>query len=384
MSKKIVEIIGKVFDNHSLAIVTRKMAIELSKNENFEVVINPLDTYDPQYNLASSELKELKALIKPVNTEPDIQIRHSYPPIWRWPVSDKTKIVQIQPWEYKKLPFEWQYKFETFADLVITPSSWTAKVFLDAGLMPSKVAVVPNGYDPKHFNTSNKKPNDKFTFVYVGNAQWRKGLNILLQAWSSSFKKEESVKLVIKDNPAVYGNYNLLQQLVKLQYETGCAEIEYNDKQLSEIDMSRIYKSAHCLVHPYRGEGFGMHIQEAMACGLVPLVSDKGPTDDFVKDERCRIKVNPTVVKADDPNVMMMKPGDALTSMGGHAVAFEPDVNDLVTKMRQAYQGDLSPIDYSLDITTWKEVGLKYAEVINSIDLSTPAARLQTQGWRTT
>ena len=40
------------------------MAIELSKNKNFEVVINPLDTYDPQYNLASSELKELKALIK--------------------------------------------------------------------------------------------------------------------------------------------------------------------------------------------------------------------------------------------------------------------------------------------------------------------------------
>ena len=101
-----VEIIGKFFDNHSLAIINRKLAIGLSEVDNIEVFINPLDQYDPQYNVSSTDLKALKKLMKNIDEEPDIQIRPTYPPIWKWPVSDKTKVFQIQPWEYRKLPFE--------------------------------------------------------------------------------------------------------------------------------------------------------------------------------------------------------------------------------------------------------------------------------------
>lgn len=378
-----VEIIGKFFDNHSLAIINRKLAIGLSEIEGIDVYINALDNYDPQYNVSSSDLKVLKKLIRPIDGEPDIQIRHSYPPIWRWPVADKTKVFQIQPWEYRKVPFEWQYKFETFVDKVITPSSWTANIFADAGLRPDKIAVIPNGYDTKHFNTKHRKENEKYTFVFVGNAQWRKGLNVLLQAWSSEFKKHENVKLIIKDNPAIYGDYKIVPQIVKLQYDTGCAEIEYIDKQLSEIDMSRMYKSSHTVVHPYRGEGFGMHIQEAMACGCFPLVTGDGPTDEFVKDHLSRITPKATVVKADDPNIMMMKPGDALTMMGGHAVTTEPDINDLIPKMRACFERNITGRDYSKELFTWETVVERYATLINSVDLDEPSARILAQGWRT-
>lgn len=380
-----VEIIGKFFDNHSLSIINRKLAFELAKRDDIDLYINALDTYDSQYNVASADIKELKKLMREIPQEPDIQIRHSYPPIWRWPVSEKTKILQIQPWEYRKVPFEWQYKFETFVDLVITPSQWTGKVFAEAGLNPHKVAIIPNGYSTKHFNTRSRKPNEeKYQFVFVGCAQWRKGLDVLLQAWSGIFKKEDPVKLVVKDNPAVYGDANILPQLIKLQYDTGCAEIEYIGKQVSEIDMSRLYKSSHCIVHPYRGEGFGMHIQEAMACGCFPLVSGDGPTTEFVKDAESTIKTNHILVNASDSNVMMMKPGDALTTMGGHAVASQPDVQDLALRMKEAFTQRKEGRDYTNDLFTWENVAERYAGVINSIDLEEPAIRLQTQGWRAT
>ena len=58
-------------------------------------------------------------------------------------MSDKTKIVYIQPWEWSRVPFEWQYKWETFADAVITPSQWTANVYSEGGLSPSKLIVIP-------------------------------------------------------------------------------------------------------------------------------------------------------------------------------------------------------------------------------------------------
>ena len=105
---------------------------------------------------------------------------------------------------FVKIPFEWQYKFEQFADYLVTPSTWSMNNFLDAGLGPHKAAVIPNGYDSNLFNTLTRtsqlySPNNKFTFVYVGNSQYRKGLDILLNAWQNVTSQKDNVKLIIKD-----------------------------------------------------------------------------------------------------------------------------------------------------------------------------------------
>ena len=60
-----------------------------------------------------------------------------------------------------------------------------------------------------------------------------------------------------------------------MQYKTECAEVIYIDKNLSEQEMADLYKCSNVVVHPYRAEGFGMHVQEAMACGCLPLVPDR-------------------------------------------------------------------------------------------------------------
>src|SRR6185436_8150884 len=45
------------------------------------------------------------------------------------------------------------------------------------------------------------------------------------------------------------------------------------------------YTACDSLVHPYRGEGFGLPVLEAMACGLPVIVTGGGSTDDFATDE---------------------------------------------------------------------------------------------------
>ena len=135
---KQVEIIGKFYDNHSLAIINREIAIRLSDKEKYpdiKLAITPMDQYDSKHKVKKDSLKILKEL-EANEVEADIQIRHTYPPMWRWPALDKTKVVYIQPWEYTKIPFEWQYKFEQFADYLITPSQWSMNNFLDSGLSP--------------------------------------------------------------------------------------------------------------------------------------------------------------------------------------------------------------------------------------------------------
>jgi len=340
----IVEFVGKFYDNHSLTIINRNIAVRLA--EKFDVYITPLDQYDPQFGLYSGIVSDLKKLEQKDLGEqvPDIQIRHCYPPIWNWPTHEKTKVIYIQPWEYPKAPFEWQYKFETFADALIVPSNYCKQVFTKGGLRPENCFVIPNGFNDMHFNKDKHiearfgiDPN-RFNFVYVGNSQWRKGLDLLINIWHKAFKKYDKCTLIIKDNSSIYGKNNVLNEVIKMQYKTECAEVIYIDKNIREEEMADIYKCSNVVVHPYRAEGFAMHVQEAMACGCLPVVPAGGPTDDFVPDEiGLKIPVQQQSVNITDPGIFATKPGDAMTLMSSHTFINEPSGHHLEQALKYIY-----------------------------------------------
>ena len=377
----IIDFVGKFYDNHSLSIINRNLIVKLAETHpDWEISITPLDSYDPEYKLDKNIVKQLKTLEKAETGEPDIQVRHSYPPIWQWPASDRTKVIFIQPWEYLKAPFEWQYKFETFADALIVPSKYIANVFRGAGLKPDNLFVVPNGYNEDLFNTDEENSEskyidkDKFNFVYVGNSQWRKGLDILMNAWKDAFKKFDKTTLTIKDSPKIYGQSNVLNEIVKMQYKTGCSEVQYIDEDLSDEEMAALFKSSDILVHPYRAEGYGMHVQEAMACGCVPLVSSNGPTDDFVTVENgFKLPIEKKHMNITDSNIFAMKPGDAMTGMSTHTFYNEPDVQSLKNGLKVIYHSHnkeeevFSKKDNMNMINTWDKVTKDYASIFEKL-----------------
>ena len=377
----IIDFVGKFYDNHSLSIINRNLVIQLTTiYPDWKISITPLDSYDPEYKIDKDIVKQLKVLEKAETSEPDIQIRHSYPPIWQWPASDRTKVVYIQPWEYTKVPFEWQYKFETFADALIVPSNYVAKVFANGGLKPEKLFVVANGYNKELFNTNDNNSDskyvnkDNFNFVYVGNSQWRKGLDILINAWKDAFKKFDKACLVIKDNPKIYGQSNILNEIIKMQYKTGCSDVVYIDEDLSDKEMAALFKASDVVVHPYRAEGFGMHVQEAMACGCVPIVSADGPTDDFVTNENGFIlPIERRSVNITDSNVFAMKPGDAMTGMSTHTFYNEPNAESLKNGIKMIYHSHnkeeevYSKKDAMNMINTWEKITKDYGNALEDI-----------------
>jgi glycosyltransferase involved in cell wall biosynthesis len=375
-----IEFLGKFYDNHSLSIVNRNIVLELYK-KGIKVKLLSLDSYDPTNNVDKSQIKVLKELESLDQEVADIQLRHSYPPIWKWPANKATKIVFIQPWEYTKVPFEWQYKFEQFADALVVPSNFCRQVFEMGGIDPEKLFVAPNGYNAETFNTDEPEVDvstfgidkSKFNFVYVGNAQWRKGLDILLNAWVGTFDKADNARLIIKDSPSIYGDTNIINEIIKMQYKSSCAEIIYIDQNLSEKDMAAIFKASKVVVHPYRAEGFGMHVQEAIASGCFPIVSANGPTDDFIPDHSgIKVQVQKKIININDPSIFALKPGDSTTLMSTHTFANEPSLDHLKNAMSFVYHSHnkesiLSRSKNNNKLNTWESVADYYISILNKV-----------------
>lgn len=359
-----IEFIGKFFDNHSLSIVNRNLALRLKDRVNLSII--PLDAPSSEYKVEGNQIQILQSLTKELPETPDVQLRHSYPPIWKWPEHENTKVVYIQPWEFMAIPSEWQYKFDTFADAVVTPSTWTAEVYKNSGINPNRIFVVPNGYDESIFKPANNILYDTIKVVYVGCHQYRKGIDVLLSVWSQATKKDMPISLTIKDTPQVYGKSELLEDIIKLQYKTGCAEIIYDDSIKSEAEMAKLYQDHHIIIHPYRGEGFGMHIQEAMACGCVPIVTAGGSTEDFVVDYK--IKSTKKIVNLYD--IFALKPEDSASNMGMHKWVLEPDPYNLAELLQETVNSVKNVSVDTSKLTTWNEVSNHYFNVLDKIIVS--------------
>ena len=253
---------------------------------------------------------------------------------------------------------------------------------------PEKVITVPNGYDDSIFNHKPVKPYTdkidpkKYNFVFVGNGQWRKGIDILLNAWKDAIKRYDHCALIIKDNPQIYGVNNLLNEIIKLQYKTQCGEIIYIDDQLSDLEMASIYKNSKFLIHPYRAEGFGMHVQEAVACGCYPFLPEVGPHNDFIpEDIGIRFQTNSIPINLTDQQYFALKPGDSTTMMSTHTFVHEPVTEDVKNKLGGIYHHHqknklIDDVKNAKLDNTWKNVCKKYEEVLKNVSEYTQPNRL--------
>jgi len=276
---------GPQFVNHSLALVNRELCVRLAEENDLALIKTEKDTFKL---IAGSKYNSLSKCCATLNAV-DVHVRHHWPPNLTAP--EKGHWVVIQPWEFGSLPRQWAEVFSSKVDEMWVPSNYVRQIYLDAGIAPERVFVVPNGIDPQAFNASVKpyklKTKKKFKFLFVGGTIYRKGIDVLVNAYLAVFKNSDDVCLVIKDfgGDSFYKGQTIKEKIQKIKAEKNSPEIEYIDKTLSEKEIAGLYTACDALVHPYRGEGFGLPILEAMASGLPVIVTNGGACLDFCNDE---------------------------------------------------------------------------------------------------
>jgi len=207
-------------------------------------------------------------------------------------VDGARSIVQILPWEYGALPRSWVAGLhEHGADEVWTPSTYCRELFLDAGFAPERIAVVPNGIDPERFSAERAiepyplATKKAYRFLYLGGMLPRKGVDLLLKAYRRAFERIDDVTLVLK----LFGTRSFYQlddegtrTLRAFAADPAAPELVVLDDDVTDEDVVRLYRSCDALAFPYRGEGFGLPMLEAMACGLPVIATAGGAADDFL------------------------------------------------------------------------------------------------------
>ena len=234
-------------------------------------------------------------LQKMIETKLDIRkstvIQVMWPERWYATIAKRPKwFIGYNAIEGTKIPYNWvQIMNDDDVDLVLTMSSAMKRMFVENGVKKRKLFALGHGVNPVIFKP---KENDKttrfqkpYTFLYVNG--WRtsigrndrKGPEILLDAWvKGNFVNNPKYHLYMKVNMVYEQKRDYFKDIKqKVGYDVSkWTNFTFDTTDYPVQELVKIYQNADCFVAPTKGEGWGITIQEAMACGL-PVIVPNNP-----------------------------------------------------------------------------------------------------------
>lgn len=155
----------------------------------------------------------------------------------------------------------------------------------------SRIRVIPNPIDISIFSppSSPRTSNKNKVILYVGRIHPEKGIHLLLEAFTLIYKQIAEVQLKI------LGPYQKNQggggekYFHKLQIKSEKLPVEFIEPVFKQRELAHAYQEADLFCYPSladRGEAFGVAPLEAMATGLVPIVSNLDCFRDFIDENK--------------------------------------------------------------------------------------------------
>lgn len=165
------------------------------------------------------------------------------------------------------------------ADHIVTVSELAAATYLAAGVPASRVHAVPLGADIDFFTPGNDSEfaNRPVRFLFVGATIWRKGIDLLVEAFChvAKWRKDAELRIV--------GPKGDTFEVIRRCEVPGVQWSPLMDQACLRDE----YRKAHCLVLPSRNDSYGMVVAEALACGTPVIVSDMVGSKMLVREGEC-------------------------------------------------------------------------------------------------
>jgi glycosyltransferase involved in cell wall biosynthesis len=165
------------------------------------------------------------------------------------------------------------------ADACIVASNYTRHSLIENGVAADRIAIVPYGVDLAFF-APGQESRKRFTVVFVGQLFKQKGLHYLLEAWRRLKLTNAELRIVGSSSS---------QQRWKKQY--GCEATFLGT--LGKDALRNEYRCADLLCLPSLGDGFGLVVLEALACGTPALVTSNCGAADLIRESENGFIISP-------------------------------------------------------------------------------------------
>ena len=315
------------------ARINRALGSFFLDSRSFDAALEPSEPGSGAARL----LPERARIIEGLNRRParlDLTIRHFWPPDFRPP--EAGRLASMLPWEHRAVPSAWVWEIERWVDELWVPSRFVAEACVESGVNPDRVQIIPHGFAPDVFHPEVKPwrpPGCRgCAFLFVGGTIRRKGIDLLLQAYADTFSADDDVTLVLKDTggSSFYQHNNLLPEIRNLRRNSRAPHIFLLTEELNDAKLASLYRGCDALALPYRGEGFGMPLVEAMACSTPVITTNAGPAPEF-----CPAGASYLIPVKETP---VADPPPPFGAFSREWTWFEPDLVELGNALREIYE----------------------------------------------
>ena len=181
----------------------------------------------------------------------------------------------------ESLTWNYMHWFYAQLDTIYVNSDHYRQCWIERGIAPEKLRLLPRGLDTGLFHPSKKTPDfwkkrglrdGEIGALYVGRVSREKNLDLLAASFRRLFSAGIPVRpLVVGDGPYA----GMMKELLPEGIYTG---------SLHGVELAAAFASADFFVFPSTTDTFGNVVIEAQASGLPVIVSDVGGPRDLVED----------------------------------------------------------------------------------------------------
>ena len=246
-------------------------------------------------------------------------------------------------WETDKLPPGWGRSIKTLNE-VWSPCELVTRVCVNSGYN-GIIREIPTPADKMETSIKVRIPSeiipnsvlDDDTYIFYSIFQWnyRKGYDALIRAYYEEFSDHDNCLLVVKTNPlgnVAKSKKNMRREINAIKNsidKRSKPKIFLSDSIVGDDIIASLHELCDCFVLPYRGEGWGMPIHDAILYDSELIITKFGGISEYLNESSANIVSH---------SLVPVKNMSWSSYYNDSQKWAEPNISDLKNKMRRVYE----------------------------------------------